>query len=166
MFSSSFATINREISDTSHSEIIWGDQIIANENKKRKEEEKEEEEKLRKKQIEEYHKQSQKIKVEYEKCLMDYIKIHGNYWQHPQIDNCYIPIKTKNVLSLDKVNRISLWLQGNGEYSTPSTLLGRIGGKDWTKEEYCKLYCNEKIEDGVTKYYFKKIEDDVTKWCY
>jgi hypothetical protein len=35
------------------------------------------------------------------------------------------------------------------------TLVGRIGEEDWTKEEYCELYCREKSEDGVTKYYFE-----------
>jgi hypothetical protein len=162
MFNSSFATINGATSDVSlntvfnsGSEIVWGDQRIANEDKERKKREKEEEQELRKQRIEEYKKKSKKIRVEYERRLMDYIEIHGNYWQHPQIENCYIPITRRSVPSLDKVNTISIWLQDNGEYMTPMTLVGRIGGEDWTKEEYCELYCREEIEDGVTKYYFE-----------
>ena len=162
MFSSSFATLDGGVSDVSlntifsqNSKGVWGDQIIANEDKERKKREKEKEEKIRKKMEEEYIKREQKQVEEYNRRLNDYIEIHGNYWRHPDIENCYIPITRKSVPALDKVNRISIWLQDNGEYMTPMTLVARIGGEDWTKEEYCELYCREVIEDGVTKYYFE-----------
>lgn len=162
MFSSSFATLDGVASDVSlnaifgsNSEIVWCDQRIANEDKERKKREKEKEEKLRKKMEEERIKRVQKQVEEYNRRLNDYIEIHGNYWRHPEIENCYIPITTKSVPALDKVNTISIWLQDNGEYMTPMTLVGRIGGEDWTKEEYCELYCREEIEDSVTKYYFE-----------
>ena len=162
MFSSSFATLDGVESDISlntlfgqKSKVVWGDQIIANEDKERKKREKEKEKKLRKKKKEESIKREQEQLEQYNRRLNDYIEIHGNYWRHPEIENCYIPITRKSVPALDKVNTISIWLEDNGEYITPMTLVARIGGEDWTKEEYCNIYCREEIEDGITNYYFE-----------
>ena len=82
MFSSSFATLDGVESDISlntlfgqKSKVVWGDQIIANEDKERKKREKEKEEKLRKKKKEESIKREQEQLEQYNRRLNDYIEI-------------------------------------------------------------------------------------------
>jgi len=72
MFSSSFATLDGVTSDVSlntvfnsGSEIIWGDQRIAKEDKERKKREKEKEEESRKKMADDYKKRERKNLEEY-----------------------------------------------------------------------------------------------------
>lgn len=150
MFSSSFATLNND--DISKNIMFgtneWGDERIRKEDNERKKREKEKEEKLR-------NELKKKRENEEKRRLKEYKELHGDYWVHPEITNCYIPLTIRGVPSLDKVNRISLWLQDNGNFMTPMTLLARIGGNNWTIDEYLELHCEKKNEDGQVKYYYK-----------
>jgi len=89
-------------------------------------------------------------------ALVQFTLKYGDFWKHPEFENCYIPIEIKNVPSKDKVNGISIWINENVEYSTPMTLVARIGGSDLTKEEYFEKYCvkGDCDEEGNLKYYF------------
>jgi hypothetical protein len=126
----------------------------------RKEKEKELEkelEKLRQHKIK-IKREDEKIKqIENQKAALVQFKLkYGDFWKHPEFENCYIPIEIKNVPSKDKVNGIGIWIKENGEYSTPMTLVARIGGSDLTKEEYFEKYCvkGDCDEEGNLKYYF------------
>lgn len=157
MFSSSFATLNND--DISKNIMFgtneWGDERIRKEDNERKKREKEKEEKLRNEFKKKYeNKEKNCIQIE-KRRLKEYKELHGDYWVHPEITNCYIPLTIKGVSSLDKVNRISLWLQDNGNFITSITELARIGGNDWTIDEYLELHCEKKNEDGQVKYYYK-----------
>ena len=90
------------------------------------------------------------------KALIEFKKKHGDFWKHPEFENCYIPIEIRNVPSKDKVNGIGIWIEENGEYSTPMTLVARIGGEDLSKKEYLSKYCipGDRDKDGNVTYYF------------
>ena len=122
----------------------------------RKEKEKELE-KLRQHKMKIKREDEKRKKIENQKAALVQFKLkYGDFWKHPEFENCYIPIEIKNVPSKDKVNGISIWIKENGEYSTPMTLVARIGGCDLTKEEYFEKYCikGDCDEKGNLKYYF------------
>ena len=120
--------------------------------KKEKELEKLRQHKMKIKREEEKRKQIKKEKA----ALVQFKLKYGDFWKHPEFENCYIPIEIKHVPSKDKVNGIGIWIKENGEYSTPMTLVARIGGSDLTKEEYFEKYCvkGDCDEKGNLKYYF------------
>ena len=68
-------------------------------------------------------------------------KKHGEFWKHPEFDTCYIPIQISTVLSKDKVNTIGVHFEDNEEYSTLMTQSARVGGEDWSREEYMERFC-------------------------
>jgi hypothetical protein len=121
--------------------------------------------KEKRKELEELRQHKIKIKREDEKrkqietqkvALVHYKLKYGDFWKHPEFENCYIPIEIKHVPSKDKVNRIDIWIEENGEYSTHMTLVARVGGSNLTKEEYFEKYCikGDCDEKGNLKYYF------------
>ena len=122
----------------------------------RKEKEKELEE-LRKRIMKIKREEEERKQIENQKAALVQFKLkYGDFWKHPEFENCYIPIEIKNVPSKDKVNGISILIQENGEYSTPMTLFTRISNSELTKEEYFEKYCvkGDCDEKGNLKYYF------------
>ena len=156
-FKTSFATLDEayndsyyNIDDRSMLEKIQDGERIRKE--KEKELEKLRQHKMKIKREEEKRKQIKKEKA----ALVQFKLKYGDFWKHPEFENCYIPIEIKHVPSKDKVNGIGIWIKENGEYSTPMTLVARIGGSDLTKEEYFEKYCvkGDCDEKGNLKYYF------------
>ena len=156
-FKTSFATLDEayndsyyNIDDRSMLEKIQDGERIRKE--KEKELEKLRQHKIKIKREEEKGKQIEKQKT----ALVQFKRKYGDFWKHPEFENCYIPIEIKHVPSKDKVNGIGIWIKENGEYSTPMTLVARIGGSDLTKEEYFEKYCvkGDCDEKGNLKYYF------------
>lgn len=156
-FKCRFATLDEAYNDSYYNndnrsmleKIQDGDRI-------RKEKEKELE-KLRQHKMKIKREDEKRKKIENQKAALVQFKLkYGNFWKHPEFENCYIPIEIKNVPSKDKVNGIGIWIEENGEYSTPMTLVARIGGSDLTKEEYFEKYCvkGDCDEKGNLKYYF------------
>jgi hypothetical protein len=121
-----------------------------------KEKEKELEELRLKKIRMQREEEGRQIKEKEKNGLIEFKKKYGGFWKHPEFENCYVPIEIKNVPSKDKVNRISIWIQENGEYSTPMTLLARTGGSDLTEEDYFSKYCikGDCDKEGNLNYYF------------
>lgn len=156
-FKCRFATLDEAYNDSYYNndnrnivEKIKDDERI------RKEKEKELEE-LRQHKIKIKREEEQRNKTEKQKAALVQFKLkYGDFWKHPEFENCYIPIEIKHVPSKDKVDRISIWIKENGEYTTPMTLIKRIDGSDLTKEEYFEKYCvkGDCDEKGNSKYYF------------
>lgn len=156
-FKTRFATLDEAYNDSYYNnddrtmleKIQDGDRI-------RKEKEKELE-KLRQHKMKIKREEEKRKQIENKKAAFVQFKLkYGDFWKHPEFENCYIPIEIKNVPSKDKVNGISILIQENGEYSTHMTLVARIGGSDLTKEEYFEKYCvkGDCGEKGNLKYYF------------
>ena len=104
-----------------------------------------EEERLRQ-EIERKNAEEQR-KREYEEAMDRYRKEHGNYWEY---FGCYIPLERRSVPAKDKVNTVSMYIDNDGNVSQMQTLVARVGGSDYTQEEYRAKYCQER--NG--KYYF------------
>ena len=156
-FQSSFATLDEAYGDvsaglySSSSETVWGDKRIAKDAQKKKEEEIARQ-KFMKKRTEEERKakeEERKAKEEYERRLAEYRELHGDYWGHPEVPNCLIPLEIRDVPAKDTVNRYTLMLQDGGEYDAWMTLVG-TNREPWTNEEYYDMFC-ERHDD---KYYY------------
>jgi hypothetical protein len=63
---------------------------------------------------------------------------------------CYIPLERRSVPAKDKVNTVSMYIDNDGNVSQMQTLVARVGGSDYTQEEYRARYCQKR--NG--KYYF------------
>ena len=154
-FQSSFATLDEAYGDvsaglySSSSDTIWGDQRIAKEDQKRKEEDALKGEITRQKNMEKYAEQERKAKKQYDRRVSEYRELHGDYWKHPEVPNCLIPLEINGVPAKDTVNTYSLILKDGGEYDTWMTLVGTIG-EPWTDEEFYDMFC-ERRDD---KYYY------------
>ena len=128
--------------------IVWGDQIIANQEKEHdkliKKREKEEREKRELERL-------MSIRLARER-LNKYISKYGNYWKHSQVD-CYIPIDVRRVPSLDRANYLSIFIKDDGEFSIAETLV-KSHREPMTKDEYLEKYCYLKKIDGEEKYVY------------
>lgn len=114
-------------------------------------------EKLRMKIISDKNKIKEKEQKLIEKNLIiEFKKKNGNFWKHPEFENCYIPIEVKNVPSKDNVNTIGLYINEDGTYTTYTTLVGKKDGNDFTREEYFDKYCiyGEHDKHGNLNYYY------------
>jgi len=154
-FQSSFATLDEAYGDvsaglySSSSETVWGDKRIAKDAQKRKEEDALKEEIARQKFMKKRAEEDRKAKEEYERRLAEYRELHGDYWEHPEVPNCLIPLEIRGVPAKDTVNRYTLMLQDGGEYDAWMTLVGTTR-EPWTNEEYYDMFC-ERHDD---KYYY------------
>ena len=156
-FKCRFATLEEEYNDQYYNnDNRYMFEKIKDGERIRKEKEKELEE-IRLKKINMKREEEKRKQIEKKKAALIQFKLkYGDFWKHPEFENCYIPIEIKHVPSKDKVNGIGIWIEENGEYSTPMTSVARIGGSDLTKEEYFEKYCvkGDCDEKGNLKYYF------------
>jgi len=143
-FVSDFAEVGNT---TMFNEHMWGDGRIAMEDRKIREEARLREEIERKKVQEQIQRKREEAQKRANEAMEKYRKEHGDYWEY---FGCYIPLKRRSVPAKDKVNTVSMFIDNDGNVSQMETLVGRIGGNDYTQEEYRAKYCREK--NG--KYYF------------
>ena len=143
-FVSDFAEVDNT---TMFNEHMWGDGRIAMEDRKRREEERLRQEIECKKAEEERKRKHEEAQKRAKEAMDRYRKEHGDYWEY---FGCYIPLERRAVPAKDKVNTVSMFIDSDGNVSQMETLVGRIGGSDYTQEEYRAKYCQER--NG--KYYF------------
>ena len=144
MFSCSFATLDQAFGD----ERLSLKKIQADIEKNKKLED----ERIRQEKIELDNKNNE-IKKKNRRILRRFMRKNKGVWKHPQF-NCYIPVEIKSVPSKDGVNKCSLRINKDGTYNIWESLVGRIGGEDWTEDEYLQEYCRLGEGKYSNNYYF------------
>jgi hypothetical protein len=158
-FVSDWSSVEKS-SDSLGGDHVWGDSQIAADSKKLQEGLEIEEIARTKASDERWRTNAELAKTLDEKRVEEYVSKHGEYWKYGFGDGdgvagsknvgnfVYVPIRTvRHITSRDKVNQMSLSLADGGNYSILSTLLARGGGSDFTFEEYCDTFCEER--DGA-----------------
>jgi hypothetical protein len=155
MFACSFATLDQAYGD----DRMSLDKIKADvEEEKRIKKEKEEQRRIaQEKEKEEQRRIAQekeeKRRKKNHRIMRRFMRVNDGIWKHPHF-NCYIPVEIMYVPSKDRVNKCSLMIKEDGTYDVWETLVGRIGGSDWTEEEYLKEYCITGVGEYTDNYYF------------
>lgn len=137
--------------------VIWGDQKIAT---AIAEEEKQKENERISKRIENerIEKERQRILLlKREERINLYKNKYGDYWKYEDI---YVPLSIRSIPSIDKINRITLCIDDEGEPSIISTLLGGPKENEYTLDDYHAKFCTMKYEDGENRYYYTYREQE------
>lgn len=144
----SFVSDFAEVGNTSmFNDHMWGDGRIAMEDRKRREEERLRQEIERKNAEEQRKREHEEAQRRAKDAMNRYRKEHGNYWEY---FGCYIPLERRSVPAKDKVNTVSMYIDNDGKLGVMETLVARVGGSDYTQDEYRAKYCQKR--NG--KYYF------------
>lgn len=140
----------------------WGSDIIKQEEKERKEREKkryDEQVKIIEVQIEEAKELKRQIN---EKNIKDYIEINGtNLWKAGNdYPNIFVPLSVINIVALDKVNNITLWLGKNGTNNKMESLLRPSNDiEPYTINEYYQTFCTKVLINNDIQYIYTKDVD-------